>query len=90
MSDSEAFSMTEANYCALLLDRLLHGKQQSLQRNNGCRWTNDSALFEIEAKFNDEQNKNEFDCIFNKLKFCITTTNRGICVYFYHCKNKAK
>ena len=76
MSDSEAFSMTEANYCVLLLDHLLHGKQ--IHRTSACELKrNEISLFESKKKFNEEKSRNGLDYIFNILKFCITEANVG-------------
>ena len=76
MSDSEAFSMTEANYCVLLLDHLLHGKQ--IHRTSACELKrNDISPFESEKKFTEEKNRNGLDYIFNILEFCITEANVG-------------
>lgn len=84
MSDAERFSMTEANLCALLLDRFIHGDRENtnffMEYGNNSpteAGDNNAILFKkIEEEFEKKKQRNEFS-LRTFLNFCLQAANMG-------------
>ena len=84
MSDNERFTMTEANLCVLLLDRLMHGDDEkqltSIESDDFAEIeTQKLPLFKaIVDEFDRKRKRNEFYSFRVVLNFCIQAANMGI------------
>ena len=73
--------MTEANLCALLIDRQIHGDGNDItdcKAGNNAQKEGFYELFQkIVAQFDKRQKANEFKTLGNLLKYCINAANFG-------------
>ena len=86
MSDPERFSMTEANLCSHLLDRLMHHdangnkslfneKESEFLKNSKNNVDDIRLLKEIEVEFDERRKRNGFSSLRDVLNYCIQTAN---------------